>query len=48
VLRSHILCPDGYRRDSVFYSILDYEWLEVRRRLEAALHRTEWAAVEQS
>jgi N-acetyltransferase len=40
VLRSHILCPDGYRRDSVLYSILDHEWPEVRRRLEAALHRT--------
>ena len=40
VLRSHILCPDGYRRDSVLYSILDYEWPEVRRRLEAVLHRT--------
>lgn len=40
VLRSHILCPDGYRRDSVFYSILDHEWPEVRRRLETALHRT--------
>ena len=39
VLRSHILCPDGYRRDSVLYSILDHEWPEVRRRLEAALHR---------
>jgi RimJ/RimL family protein N-acetyltransferase len=40
VLRSHILCPDGYRRDSVLYSILDHEWPEVRRRLEAARHRT--------
>lgn len=40
VLRSHILCPDGYRRDSVFYSILDHEWPGIRRRLETALHRT--------
>ena len=39
VLRSHILCPDGYRRDSVFYSILDHEWPGVRHRLEATLHR---------
>jgi N-acetyltransferase len=40
VLRSHILCPDGYRRDSVFYSILDHEWPGVRHRLETAPHRT--------
>ena len=40
VLRSHILCPDGYRRDPVFYSILDHERPGVRHRLEAALHRT--------
>ncbi len=39
VLRSHILCPDGYRRNSVFYSILDHEWPGVRHRLEAAQHR---------
>ena len=39
VLRSHILCPDGYRRNSVLYSILDHEWPGVRHRLEAAQHR---------
>jgi N-acetyltransferase len=47
VLRSHILCPDGYRRDSVVYSILDYEWPAVRDRLAAALHRTSGAALSQ-
>jgi N-acetyltransferase len=37
LLRSHMLCPDGHRRDSVFYSILDTEWAQVKTRLEAAL-----------
>ena len=36
-LRSHRLLPDGYRRDSVFYSILDHEWPDVKARLEQRL-----------
>ncbi len=35
--RSHRLLPDGYRRDSVFFSILDYEWPGVKARLEERL-----------
>lgn len=33
VLRSHQLLPDGSRRDTVVYSILDHEWPAVRNNL---------------
>jgi RimJ/RimL family protein N-acetyltransferase len=39
VLRNHIILPDGYFRHSVFYSILDTEWGDVKRRLEEMLAR---------
>jgi len=35
VLRSHVLMPDGYRRDTVSHSILDREWPGVRAGLLA-------------
>ena len=38
-LRSHMVLADGSRRDTVYYSILDSEWPEVRRHLEARLAR---------
>jgi RimJ/RimL family protein N-acetyltransferase len=34
VLRNHMILPDGRYRHSVFYSILDTEWPEVKKRLE--------------
>ena len=34
VLRNHMVLPDGFIRDSVFYSILDTEWPGVKARLE--------------
>ena len=34
VLRNHMILPDGHYRHSVFYSILDTEWLGVKMRLE--------------
>ena len=37
VLRKQRIMPDGYVRDSVYYSILDAEWPAVRSRLEAML-----------
>ena len=37
VLRNHLLLPDGSRRDTVVFSILDGEWLAVRRHLEHLL-----------
>ncbi len=36
-LRSKVIMRDGYRRDSVYFSILDYEWPEVKARLEGWL-----------
>jgi RimJ/RimL family protein N-acetyltransferase len=33
VLRNHMILPDGRYRHSVFYSILDTEWPEVKQRL---------------
>ena len=36
-LRSHMLMPDGYRRDSVYFSVLDKEWPAVRDRLALLL-----------
>ena len=34
VLRNHMILPDDYVRDSVYYSIIDREWPEVKLRLE--------------
>ena len=37
VLRSHKVLPDGSRRDTVVYSILDIEWPAVRNNLNYRL-----------
>jgi RimJ/RimL family protein N-acetyltransferase len=39
VLRHNLIMPDGHRRSSVYYSILDEEWPAVKARLEALLGR---------
>ena len=39
VLRNHYILKDGNYRDSVYFSILDREWPEVKLRLEAILSR---------
>jgi RimJ/RimL family protein N-acetyltransferase len=39
VLRRHIRLPDGYMRDTVYYSILADEWPAVKSRLEERLAR---------
>jgi RimJ/RimL family protein N-acetyltransferase len=39
VLRSHQLLPNGTRRDTVVYSILDIEWPSVRTHLQFRLDR---------
>jgi len=39
VLRNHMILPDGHYRHSVYYSILDTEWPEVKKRLEGMLER---------
>ena len=36
-LRKHILTWNGRQRDSVYFSILDTEWPEVKARLESKL-----------
>ena len=37
VLRNHMILPDGYIRHSVFYSIIDSEWGDVKKNLEGML-----------
>jgi len=37
VLRNHMILPDGRIRDSVYYSILNTEWSEVKAALERRL-----------
>lgn len=38
ILRNHMILPDGRYRYSVFYSILDSEWLEVKGKLEEMMN----------
>ncbi len=42
VLREDVVLPDGYRRSSVYFSILASEWPSVRPRLESFLAR-DWS-----
>jgi RimJ/RimL family protein N-acetyltransferase len=37
ILRSQYILPDGVKRDSVYYSIINQEWPEVKSRLERML-----------
>lgn len=37
VLRNHMILPDGRYRNSVFYSIIDQEWPDVKTKLEGFL-----------
>lgn len=39
VLRNHMILPNGRVRHSVYYSIIDSEWPEVKKRLEEMLGR---------
>jgi RimJ/RimL family protein N-acetyltransferase len=39
VLRQHMIMPDGHRRDSVIFSILDREWPAVKALLERLMAR---------
>ncbi|GCF09435.1 GNAT family N-acetyltransferase [Dictyobacter arantiisoli] len=38
VLRNHMIMPDGYRRHSVYFSILDSEWEQVKANLIVKMH----------
>lgn len=37
VLRKHMILPDGYQRDSIYYSVVDDEWPEVKKKLKAMM-----------
>jgi len=37
IFRAHMVMPDGYLRDSVYYSILARDWPELKLRLEQRL-----------
>ncbi len=37
VLRKHIVLWDGFIRDTVYYSVIESEWPEVKRRLEGLM-----------
>lgn len=37
VFRKDFIYPDGYQRDTVFYSVIEPEWPEVKARLEEML-----------
>ncbi|MDX1377883.1 MAG: GNAT family protein [Anaerolineales bacterium] len=39
VLRNHMILPDGHIRHSVYYSVLDSEWGEVKTRLKEMMSR---------
>lgn len=39
VMRRHLITPEGYIRDSVFYSIIDLEWPDVKKRLREMIDR---------
>jgi RimJ/RimL family protein N-acetyltransferase len=38
VLRNHMILPNGYVRDSVYFSVIDREWPEVNRKLQLWLY----------
>jgi RimJ/RimL family protein N-acetyltransferase len=37
ILRNHVIMPDGTYRDSAYYSVIESEWLAVKRHLELIL-----------
>ncbi|HEY5728581.1 MAG TPA: GNAT family protein [Anaerolineales bacterium] len=39
ILRNHMILPDGRYRDSVYYSILDSEWGEVKKKLKEMMKK---------
>ena len=41
ILRNHMILPDGRFRDTVFYSILDTEWADVKKNLEETMAKYE-------
>jgi RimJ/RimL family protein N-acetyltransferase len=39
ILRNHLIMPDGRYRDSVYFSIVEAEWPQVKAGLEARLEK---------
>lgn len=39
VFRNHMILPDGRYRDSVYFSVIENEWPDVKIRLEQMLYR---------
>lgn len=39
ILRNHMILPDGRYRNSIFYSIIDQEWPEVKKHIKLLLSR---------
>lgn len=39
VLRNHMILPDGHFRHSVYFSVLDSEWENVKKRLKEMMNR---------
>jgi len=37
ILRSHVICDTGRLRDTIYFSILDNEWLDVKKNLQHKL-----------
>lgn len=37
ILRSHMITHDGYVRDTVYFSVIDKEWPDMKKSLEAKL-----------
>lgn len=44
VLRNHMIVQNNYLRDSVYFSVIEAQWPEVKTRLEALANRTVPAA----
>lgn len=40
VMRNHMIVQDNYVRDSVYFSVIDSDWLEVKERLTVLLGRS--------
>ena len=40
IFRSHMVMNDGFRRNTVYYSILRSEWQEVKDKLEASIQQS--------
>lgn len=40
VLRNHMIVQDNYVRDSVYFSIIDSEWRQVKKRLQKSVNRS--------